>query len=1048
MPSGISSRTDGRAYGAPMPDSDPSDPSAAASTSALASPPASSQAIRPPAAERARAAELRAQLEHAHQTEDLGRNRENSENREVLAAFRQRADAYKDNTERSKAYYHAVLEELGAWLQQQTHSPEIRSLHALQQHYQSSGKKCLQFARDLVKQFDNWVAVPVRMGGRYNKLFEIVADLNLPAGRPLKLRQSGISRPAERLLHAYREIAQKQDRLSEKSSIESHITALKDLSNWLENRAEQGLPIANGLDSLEKLLRHDDQNIVQQVSKAFENDFANQQSSRKKIQSAVTDFWEVMRQSGTLNPLETLAPLETLDPLETLNTAGAPSAPDALSAALRTTEEALLNDDADAGMPLLGPPDALQAALSTVESDFLGSLQGERLDHEVLTAFRQRADAYPGNTERSKAYYHTVLEELGTWLQQQTHYPEIRSLHALQQHYQSSGKKCLQFARDLVKQFDNWVAVPVRMGGRYNKLFEIVADLNLPAGRPLKLRQSGISRPAERLLHAYREIAQKQDRLSEKSSIESHITALKDLSNWLENRAEQGLPIANGLDSLEKLLRHDDQNIVQQVSKAFENDFANQQSSRKKIQSAVTDFWEVMRQSGTLNPLETLAPLETLDPLETLNTAGAPSAPDALSAALRTTEEALLNDDADAGMPLLGPPDALQAALSTVESDFLGSLQGERLDHEVLAAFRQRADAYPDNATRSKAYYHAVLEELGAWLQQQACHPEIRSLYALQQLYKSKNDKSLQLAQDLVSEFDKSRVVPVRMGGRYDRLFEIVADLSLPASRPLVLLPSAVSRPAERLLHAYQEIAKNQDQNALSKDTITGYTYALRALSNWLEDRAEHRLPIANDLDSLEKLLRHDDQNAVQQVIATLKEDTGNKQLANRVQTAVASFLDLMRQSDEPGTLSAALRATKEALLDADADMLPDHPDALETALSALENELRTEMLLGEAHEQNDATSAPASVSVSAPVALEARLSGVRRPAPETSAAETRRVRPRGNVSPPDTPVPFASPRPAQTALQRQLLSQAAAFSTRQTQRDMADENDSNLQMP
>ena len=653
----------------------------------------------------------------------------------------------------------------------------------------------------------------------------------------------------------------------------------------------------------------------------------------------------------------------------------------------------------------------------------------EGLDNEnrdIVAAFRQQADLHPGNTERTKAYCCAVLEELGAWLQQQTHRPEIRSLQALQQLYRSGDRASVQHARNLARQFDASKAAPVRMGERKSKLVEIVATLAEPAGHPLALPPSGISRPAERLLHACRTIARSQGTLA-KDAINVRIPALRAMSNWLEDRAQQTQPILNDLDSLEKLLRHADPTAVQQVIEAFKQDPANRWAVIP-IQAAVTSFRDFIQQS------------------------------DMQSAALRAAEEALFNEDADM-LPLPDHPGGLETAIPAIESTLLASLQdtdaasssrpGTLSDHEVLAAFRQQADLHPGNTERTKAYCCAVLEELGAWLQQQTHRPEIRSLQALQQLYRSGDRASVQHARNLARQFDASKAAPVRMGERKSKLVEIVATLAEPAGHPLALPPSGISRPAERLLHACRTIARSQ--GTLAKDAINVRIPALRAMSNWLEDRAQQTQPILNDLDSLEKLLRHADPTAVQQVIEAFKQDPANQRAVKTIQLAVTDFRKFIQQSDMQ---SAAPHAVEEALFndeDADTLPLPDHPSAPQAALLALENDFQTQILSDlpdGTHGRNHATSAPASIPVPAPVAPEAGLSGVRRPARETPA-EMRRVRPRGN-SPPlsDAPAPFASPRPLQSALQRQLLSQAAAFSSRPTWQDMADENDSNSPAP
>ena len=89
----------------------------------------------------------------------------------ALRVFRRRTDMHPGNTEVTKAYCHDVVTEVAAWLKQQPHQPEIRSLATLQNLWHSDEHA----ARTLVENFRGSGAAPVRMGGNHNNLDTIVS---------------------------------------------------------------------------------------------------------------------------------------------------------------------------------------------------------------------------------------------------------------------------------------------------------------------------------------------------------------------------------------------------------------------------------------------------------------------------------------------------------------------------------------------------------------------------------------------------------------------------------------------------------------------------------------------------------------------------------------------------------------------------------------------------------------------------------------------------------------------------------------------------------
>ena len=121
-------------------------------------------------------------------------------NTTTLSVFRRRADMHPGNTELTKAYCHDVLTEVAAWLKQQQHKPEIRSLAALQNLWHNDEHA----AKILVGNFNSSGAAPVRMGGNDDNLDAIVmalAQASRGSITPVQLPPANIDREMERILN-------------------------------------------------------------------------------------------------------------------------------------------------------------------------------------------------------------------------------------------------------------------------------------------------------------------------------------------------------------------------------------------------------------------------------------------------------------------------------------------------------------------------------------------------------------------------------------------------------------------------------------------------------------------------------------------------------------------------------------------------------------------------------------------------------------------------------------------------------------------------------
>jgi len=123
-------------------------------------------------------------------------------NTSTLRLFRRRTDMHPSNTELTKAYCEEVVTEVAAWLKQQPHKPEIRSLAALQNLWHSDEHA----AKTLVKNFNSSGAVPVRMGGNDDQLDAVLialAEASRGRNTPVELPPSNIARMVERLVYSF-----------------------------------------------------------------------------------------------------------------------------------------------------------------------------------------------------------------------------------------------------------------------------------------------------------------------------------------------------------------------------------------------------------------------------------------------------------------------------------------------------------------------------------------------------------------------------------------------------------------------------------------------------------------------------------------------------------------------------------------------------------------------------------------------------------------------------------------------------------------------------
>lgn len=229
---------------------------------------------------------------------------------EVLAAFRHRADANRENTSVTKDYCCDVLGEIADWLTQQTYHPQIHSLSDLQRLWNSGNannrQQINEQIRMLMHEFHASCAAPI-LGGevRWKNIDDASHSLSivmalLRSDRSFLLLQSSISRQAERLIYAYRtlpEVLNPSGRgvLSERA-MQRNVTWLTRLSHWLDEKKARGESVLYGLDSLEKIRNHgQDREIGMMLEDGYFKAFDFNVQDKGKSRAAVLSFWQTMR---------------------------------------------------------------------------------------------------------------------------------------------------------------------------------------------------------------------------------------------------------------------------------------------------------------------------------------------------------------------------------------------------------------------------------------------------------------------------------------------------------------------------------------------------------------------------------------------------------------------------------------------------------------------------------------------------------------------------------------------------------------------------------
>jgi len=358
---------------------------------------------------------------------------------------------------------------------------------------------------------------------------------------------------------------------------------------------------------------------------------------------------------------------------------------------------------------------------------------------------------------------------------------------------------------------------------------------------------------------------------------------------------------------------------------------------------------------------------------------------------------------------------------SVTSSPPLSVAQLNQPNQALLAEFRRKADANPDNTPLTKDYFCDVLVELADWLKQQPHYPALRSLLDLVGFVC--NDKQLYdlgFIRTLVNNFTSSGAAPVNLGkpnllGQTFRLDlalrHIIEALNLSRYEPRITLqPSFASRQDERLLHTFHLDLLRQD--TIDRRTVSNNVSGLKHFHVWLHQQTALRKSIPHGLDSLEKLRDHPDENEVKEVIASFRSDPGTTRgIGKQAYTAVMKFRRLMQQPPAQATSGLGTQPTLQQLpaqLDQPANLAPLHsPSLTEPTFTEEEIDWLSKMLEGGSGEQHGASSSILHTQAPEATHLGAQPHGVRRPA-HWSQDEPRAVRPRLDPAQPEQPANLA----------------------------------------
>ena len=384
-----------------------------------------------------------------------------------------------------------------------------------------------------------------------------------PAAEPLS--GETVFSPAK-AIEEYKATLRKNGRSS--GGVSAYVDGLKHIAQWLESEKEKGHEIPHGLDSLEKLGRHQNQDHVKKVLESFkESDSAKAVPSyvRKQIRAAFAAFQQALWPE--IHP-----PKSQLTPEEDqLIRAYMAIAQEEGSHKKRTPVTVL--QDATRLKHLahwLRESASVPYGLNSLEK--LGRHLNDQEVNEVLKGFTQ-STAVPPRIKKAISNIVGVLRCIWFGIEAKL----------------AAGHRGSEPDDDL-----SYLLNDPQSESRLAEMAAFVADsppLALAAEPP-----SGetVFSPAKAIAE-YKAALQKNGMSA--GAVSHYVASLKHFAKWLESEKEKGHEIPHGLDSLEKLGRHQNQDHVKKVLESFkESDSAKAVPSyvRKQIRAAFAAFQQAL----------------------------------------------------------------------------------------------------------------------------------------------------------------------------------------------------------------------------------------------------------------------------------------------------------------------------------------------------------------------------------------------------------------------------------------------------------------------
>ena len=538
-------------------------------------------------------------------------------NKTVLDNFIQKAERHSHNTKLTIHYYRDALEEVADFLAEQP-QPQIHSLQDLQR-LNSSNLDDRMRVDALIKEFYTRGKAKITLGHEFRtsmffRIFDALSQ-SVSLETSIKLWPSEISRQAERLTHEYANTPLDRAKIS-KDKLRQYSGDLKFFSKWLDAKMEKGYPISDEenslekLGSLEKLLTYPNDESVKRVIERFlqesQNDSKVPKKTKNGIGKAVESFRKLMRsqESGTSGlpvPVTAPAAAAAATPVfmsgiqfQLLREFNTEAEPFSLAGFMPGNQFQLLrefNAEAAPSAPsrqenlqtkIAGGATATNKPVTQTTRPMLPPISPQAAN--LIRRYRNEAPKNARLQQVTVDVYARILKYLARWIEKPRMPGQgiphgLDSLEKLGSHHDNGQ------VEEVLKNFkEDHRKHPSIVAG----VFRAVASLQQVLWPEIHAPKIRISPRAEQIIATYKLIVQEEGSHKERpqGTIEKDAWSLKYLATWVESAQE----IPHGLDSLEKLGGHRDDDEVKAALASFKQNSAALPSAKNQIQGTVNVF--------------------------------------------------------------------------------------------------------------------------------------------------------------------------------------------------------------------------------------------------------------------------------------------------------------------------------------------------------------------------------------------------------------------------------------------------------------------------